>query len=241
MAKRVVSIKTNKLKGRNDIRIDQLMNININDPSSKNIIAFQLMLDSNILSCYIKDNLDKDLFTQTELNKYYDFVDYIIDNFSEEGIRINGRLDKFLTGLVRKAEIQRLFRMIDPYTCEIKDSYLFIKRLGRLSSIVNETDAKDLSYFIFFNFKNKENLYDLQKVIDNPNLVNLVEYLINSNLMKSKNEKVIKNWLIFLNNSINDIKGKNNYRLKVSLENLIHRYNSIQNAKEFLGYEKDGI
>ena len=227
-----------KLKNRDSIRIDQLMTINLNDPSSKNIITFQLLLESNILSCYIKDNLDKTLFTKNELNKYEEFINYIIDNFESEGIRINGKEDKFLTGLLRKASIKRLVKMVDSDTMIINDKYLFINRLINIGTKIKEDDSKYISDVIYINFKDEFNQNKLNRIISNPNLQSVIEYLIHRNLIKEIDEKILYEWIMFLDENISKCKGTVYYRLRHSLVNLINKYNNIQEAKGYLGYER---
>lgn len=231
-------IENKKLKGRSDVRIDQLMTINMNDPSSKNIIAFQLLLESNILSCYIKNNLDRTLFTKAELDKYEEFIDYSIDKFSEKGINLNGHTDKFITHLIRKAAVSRLFYMIDPFTGYIEDKFLFVKRLSEIEIKLNENDAKDLAHFLFKNFENEEMLERISSIILNPNLINLIEYLMIGNIYKLKDEDKLHRWIMFLESKIDMYEGHHYYRLKHSLSNLFFKYNNIQDAKSFLGYER---
>ncbi|QQM14638.1 hypothetical protein CPT_MarsHill_104 [Staphylococcus phage MarsHill] len=231
-------VKKEKLKNRNDIRIDHIISINLDDPSSLNMVSFQLLIESNILSCYINNNLDTTLFTKKELDKYNKFIDFAIDNFESNGLFINKKPDEFLTGLIRKASISRLFKMIDPIDKTISNENLFITRLKNIRYNINETDSKDLAYFLYTNFREDIPLDRLKGLMYNPHLTSLFEYLMNGNLIMEIDEQLLNKWIMFIDYEIDAIKGPNYYRLRHSLVNVINKYNNIQEAKGYLGYER---
>ncbi|QDJ97815.1 hypothetical protein PALS2_190 [Staphylococcus phage PALS_2] len=231
-------VKEEKLKNRNDIRIDHIISINLDDPSALNMVSFQLLIESNILSCYINNNLDTTLFTKKELDKYNKFIDFAIDNFESNGLFINKKPDEFLTGLIRKASISRLFKMIDPIDKTISNENLFITRLKNIRHNINETDSKDLAYFLYTNFREDVPLDRLKGLMSNPHLTSLFEYLMNGNLIMEIDEQLLNKWIMFIDYEIDDIKGPIYHRLRHSLVNVINKYNNIQEAKGYLGYER---
>ncbi|WRM43527.1 hypothetical protein [Staphylococcus phage LY01] len=231
-------VKEEKLKNRNDIRIDHIMSINLDDPSALNMVSFQLLIESNILSCYINNNLDTTLFTKKELDKYNRFIDFVIDNFESNGLFINKKPDEFLTNLIRKASISRLFKMIDPIDKTISNENLFITRLKNIKSNIKETDSKDLAYFLYTNFREDVPLDRLKGLMSNPHLTSLFEYLMNSNLIIEIDDQLLNKWIMFIDYEIDGLKGPIYHRLRHSLVNVINKYNNIQEAKGYLGYER---
>lgn len=231
-------VKEKKLKNRNDIRIDHLMSINLNDPSAANIVKFQLLMESNILGCYINSSLDTTLFTKKELNKYDEFINFAIDKYENDGLTINSKSDEQLTGLIRKASISRIFKMINPIDLTIDNENLFITRLKNIKSNLKENDSKDLAYYIYTNFREDTPLDRLRGLIANPHLTSTFEYLMNGNLLREIDEELLYKWIMFIDFEIDDIEGSNHYRLKHSLVNVINKYNNIQEAKGYLGYDR---
>lgn len=231
-------VKEKKLKNRNDIRIDHLMSINLNDPSAANIVKFQLLMESNILGCYINSSLDTTLFTKKELNKYDEFINFAIDKYENDGLTINSKSDEQLTGLIRKASISRIFKMINPIDLTIDNENLFITRLKNIKSNLKENDSKDLAYYIYTNFREDTPLDRLRGLIANPHLTSTFEYLMNGNLLREIDEGLLYKWVMFIDFEIDDIEGSNHYRLKHSLVNVINKYNNIQEAKGYLGYDR---
>lgn len=231
-------VKEKKLKNRNDIRIDHLMSINLNDPSAANIVKFQLLMESNILGCYINSSLDTTLFTKKELNKYDEFINFAIDKYENDGLTINSKSDEQLTNLIRKASISRIFKMINPIDLTIDNENLFITRLKNIKSNLKENDSKDLAYYIYTNFREDTPLDRLRGLIANPHLTSTFEYLMNGNLLREIDEELLYKWIMFIDFEIDDIEGSNHYRLKHSLVNVINKYNNIQEAKGYLGYDR---
>ncbi|QPI17091.1 hypothetical protein [Staphylococcus phage vB_StaM_SA1] len=231
-------VKEKKLKNRNDVRIDHLMSINLNDPSATNIVKFQLLMESNILGCYINSSLDTTLFTKKELNKYDEFINFVIDKYENDGLTINSKSDEQLTGLIRKASVTRLFKMINPIDLTIDNENLFITRLKNVKSNLKENDSKDLAYYIYTNFREDTPLDRLRGLINNPHLTSVFEYLMNGNLLREIDEELLYKWIMFIDFEIDNIKGPNHYRLKHSLVNVINKYNNIQEAKGYLGYDR---
>lgn len=228
------------LSNREDVRIDSIKTIDLNSPSARNMVAFQLLIESNILSSYNKRNLDLDLFTHDEFESYKQFIDYSIDTFKNDPIRKNGTVDKQLQMLIRRAEAVRIVRMIDRVTYEIKDINLLFNRLSELSCSLRDEDAKLVSDGIYNYLKDDINLDNkIKKIIYNKNNNLIIEYLIHRHINKETNEDKIKRWVICLEDCLRDIKGPSYYRLNNSLVTLTHKFSSIQNAKEYLGYEKD--